>query len=163
LVLSKIKSRENATDNELREIAPLLNTIPKINPYSIPIRYFETFKLPGTENKKHIVVAISKATRKWITYAAAVIVGSVLITGVFYNYNHRNSDISKEMKKISDDELNSYVKEHSMTISYDSVVSTDDFNVQDGLKMISDDELQQYLNDKAETVSSATTSLKTTN
>lgn len=144
-VLSQIKNEPNEVADELNEIAPFLNTISKQNPYSVPENYFENCSVKKEKPAK--IILFSKS-RKWITYAAAAIMAGVLVTGVFVNQSVRSSstDITNEVKKLSDEELNAYAKEQSIGFS-ESVVINEDVNVPESLKILSDDELQKYLDD----------------
>ena len=151
-VISRIETKGNEIFAELENIAPSLNDISKKNVYSIPSDYFET--LTVTENKKSSAKVISFSnTRKWVSYAAAVIIAGVLVSGgFFYNYHNSPSYIIKEIKKVSDEELNNYVKDHVVAFSDEAVEMRGDAkHVQESLKLSSDDELQQYLNENTET------------
>jgi len=151
-VISSIETKENEIFAELENIAPSLNDISKKNVYSIPSKYFEN--LVVTENNKRTAKVISFSnTRKWVSYAAAVIIAGVLVSGgFFYNYHNSPSYIIKEIKKVSDEELNNYVTDHVVALSDEGVEMRGDAkHVQESLKLTSDEELQQYLNENTET------------
>ena len=151
-VISRIEIKENEVFAELENIAPSLNSINKKDVYSIPPNYFESFTV--TENRKRTAKLILFSNpRKWVSYAAAVIIAGVLVSGGFlYNYHNSPSYIIKEIKKVSDEELNTYVKDHVVTLSDEAVEMRGDAkHIQESLKLSSDDELQQYLNENTET------------
>jgi len=160
IVISKIGTKENETFAELEHIAPFLNSISKKNVYSIPYHYFENFTVTDTKKSTAKLISFSN-TRKWISYAAAAIIAGILVSGGFlYNYHDSPSYIIKEIKKVSDEELNSYVKDHVVSLGDDVMeMRGDATHVQESLKLSSDAELEQYLNENNETYSE--TPLKT--
>ncbi len=151
-ILKKIKLTENEVSEELQQIAPLLNTISKKNIYSIPTNYFEQIKIPITKTPAK-TISFSK-TRKWISYAAAAVMAGVLVTGAFFYVDHSSSyDVTNEIKKASDDELNSYADENSVSFNEDSLINENEqelLNIEDGLKSVSNEELENYLQENTE-------------
>jgi hypothetical protein len=145
-VLVKLKAETNEVAKELQEIAPFLNSIQKENPYSVPVNYFKNFAVKKDDAPAAKIVLFSKS-RKWITYAAAAVIAGVLITGVFVNQNIRSSssDITNEIKKLSDEELNQYAKDLSLNLVDSPSLLNEEVNVPEHLKIVSDEELQQYL------------------
>jgi len=147
-VFSKISIQENSVFSELQEVAPLLNTISKKNIYSIPSDYFENLKIIEKKEKTAKIISFSKA-RKWISYAAAASISGLLFTGGFlYEQQRNNLDVTKELNKVSDSELNAYVENGGTDISDDNnSIETDFYDIKQNLKSISEDDLQQYLKD----------------
>lgn len=154
-ILTKIKFQQGDYFNELEEVAPLLNTIGKQPVYSVPDSYFQNFIVQTIPSKKPTATIISfRNTRRWISYAAAAVMAGLLVTGAFmYTDRPTSFDISKEVNKLSDDELVSYINsDRSVVISPDSINLGSPTDVQSNLKLVSDEELKQYLQDNPETV-----------
>lgn len=154
-ILTKIKLQQSDYFNELEEVAPLLNTIGKQPVYTVPDGYFQNFNVQTVPSKKSTATIISfRNTRKWISYAAAAVMAGLLVTGAFmYTDRPASFDLSKEVNKLSDDELVSYINsDHSVVIAPDSINLGSPTDVQSNLKLVSDEELKQYLQDNPETV-----------
>ncbi|HEX3024398.1 MAG TPA: hypothetical protein VHP12_04235 [Chitinophagaceae bacterium] len=151
-ILSKINNEKNEFADELEKIAPLLNTISKKNIYAVPENYFENFSI--TKNKKQAAKIISFGfARKWISYAAAAIIGGVLITGGFLYQNKQSSfNVTEELNNISDSELNAYIENDSLALSTENSFFKEQElpDIKQSLSTVSDEELQQYLNDHSE-------------
>ncbi len=156
-ILTKIKFQQSECFSELEEVAPLLNTINKQAIYTVPIDYFQNLNVGIKTSKKPTATIISfRNTRKWISYAAAAVMAGMLVTGAYlYTDRPASFDLSKEVNKLSDDELNSYINsDHSVVITPDSINLGSSTDVQSNLKLVSDEELKQYLEDNQETVPS---------
>jgi hypothetical protein len=156
-ILNKIKFQQSESFSELEEIAPLLNTISKQPVYSVPDKYFQNFNVkivPAKKKKLTATIVSFHNTRKWISYAAAAVMAGLLVTGAFlYTDRPASFDLSKEVNKLSDDELNSYINyDHSVVITPDSINLGSSTDVQSNLKLVSDEELKQYLENNPETV-----------
>ncbi|MFY7841131.1 MAG: hypothetical protein ACOVP7_12690 [Lacibacter sp.] len=86
-ILLKVKAEANSTAiaDELQELSPVLAGISKRNVYEVPAGYFDTVTANiSTQLKPEVkVVAVSNA-RKWIRYAAAAVVLSMLAFGINY-------------------------------------------------------------------------------
>lgn len=172
-ILSKIKnSPANSVQQELKELSPLLSSIPKTNVYTVPENYFETLQIAAIkENVQPAakVILIGSKTRKWLNYAAAACIAAVLFGGGYlyfakekplvpgvsiYNPPLATVDVQKEISGLSDDEINNYLKDHNNTAVYTNVA--DDNNsenmdiLQSLLQNVSDEEIQQYLNQNPE-------------
>ena len=156
-ILAKITAANNECNEELKGVAPLLNTISKENIFTIPSGYFENFSVQINKKKQAKFVAL-RGFRKWVSYAAAAIIAGVLVTGGFLYSNHNSSSyVINEIKKVSDEELNSYVKDHVVALSDEAIdLRGDAAHVKESLKLSTDAELQQYLNENAETYSEVT-------
>ncbi len=150
-ILSQIKTAD--VYQELEATAPLLNTVSKQQVYTVPGDYFKNFGIRMTaELPKSAKIFSLSHTGKWISYAAAAIMAGVLMTGAFlYTDRPASFDLAKEVNKLSDEELVSYINsEHSVVFSPDSINLDPDLDVEGNLKLISDEELQQYLRDNQE-------------
>lgn len=159
-IMLRIKTQDggkNEVFEELEEVAPFLNTIPKTTPYSVPGNYFSTLVPTAEANAQPAARIVSfRKTRKFITYFAAAVMAGVLVTGAYlYTGNSRETfDFNKEVNNLSDDELESYLDTSFRTSSYTadtanlSEVELPD--MQENLQMISDEELQKYVTDNEE-------------
>ncbi|MDD2792438.1 MAG: hypothetical protein PHD73_04610 [Sediminibacterium sp.] len=111
-----MNNRKNINE-ELETIAPLLKDISRQPVQTVPEGYFEQFsvQLPKTAAP---VMSMSQV-RKWMGYAAAALVAGILVTAGFiftdsdvqrFNYEqYSRIDVTAEMNKLSDDELQSYL------------------------------------------------------
>lgn len=163
-ILSKIKAGEVYTEvkDELAELAPLLNTISKEQVYTVPAGYFEKVDLTAAMYApKEAKVVTLRIARKWMQFAAAAVMAGILVTGAFLftddNGNLNNTsipDISSEMKKVSEDDLVTYLdnSEHSVAAPAATSLATEAelADVKNNLQRVSDEELNQYLKENAE-------------
>jgi hypothetical protein len=148
-IISKIRLPQTECFEELKEIAPSLNLISKKNIYTVPEAYFNNLKLEAPFEKASTgKIVFLRKTRRLISYAAAALIAGVLVTGAFfYPGNNSSFDVSKEVNKLSDDELNNYLEtSHSISFFDDTMIMNQETpNIQEHLQLISDWELQQYL------------------
>lgn len=162
--------RHTEVSDELQEIAPFLQSIPKTNPYQtntvpvIDIQAMIAEKKVLTDTGKVIAMpAFRKST--WTRFAAAAVMIGVLVTAAFiYNGNRTNEsvntdqyaqmDVSNEISKLSEDELTNYLSsaEKLVIASADrESLQIDELpDVNDHLNDMSDDELKQYLQESTE-------------
>ncbi len=145
-ILSKIRIDENEFVDELKNVAPLLNTISKQNIYTVPKNYFETFEVNKIKQQPAKVISLSIA-RRWVTYAAAAIIAGVLITGGFlYENKTTGFDVSKALNNFSDEDLHSYVENNAVEFNVEGNVLDQEMpDINQSLKGLGDDDLQQYL------------------
>jgi hypothetical protein len=99
-ILSVIKNQavaSNRVEDELQEVAPLLNSISKQNVYAVPEQYFANFTVSTFAKATPRAKIISlKDASKWVTYVAASFIGVVLFTGVFFfNGKHKTFDYDR--------------------------------------------------------------------
>ena len=96
---SKVGSKINAVSfldhevhTELSVIAPLLNNINKQEIYTVPTGYFEqsNFTAVAQNIKKEAKIFTLLVARRWLQYAAAAIVGGILIMGAFLYTDNKN-------------------------------------------------------------------------
>jgi hypothetical protein len=161
--------RHVEVSDELQEVAPFLQSIPKTNPYQtntapvLDIQAMITEKAVTDTGKVIAMPAIRKSP--WIRFAAAAVMIGVLVTAAFiYNGNqtiesvntdqYAQMDVSNEISKLSEDELTNY-----LTSAEKLVIATADReslqidelpDVNDHLDYMSDDELNQYLQESTE-------------
>jgi hypothetical protein len=124
-ILQKIKASENAVYKELETIAPLLNTIEKKPQYYLPAAYFENLiiEIPSAEKQTAKIISIASKTRKWITYAVAACLFTILGMGSYLFIN--NHPAAKNTKT-----------------SYATFAK---INVEQGIARLSDDDIADYL------------------
>lgn len=109
-------SNNKNIEQELNEIAPLLNQISKIPVQQVPADYFKQFKAQVSTEQAVVKKIIWK---KWVAYAAvAVFAGLMIHTGWRFNQpknipfdydRYANVDVAKELNNISDKELQEYL------------------------------------------------------
>jgi hypothetical protein len=155
-MMNAVRASEDfqTTDEELESLSSLLSGLKKVNPYSVPQGYFENFQPPVVEESKTKVVSIT--SRKWFRLAAAaVVIGIVAILGVTILNNKRidpneNSHawVEKNMKKVSTDKIESFIKLAENEKNYETVASnakSDD--IKELIKDIPESEIQDFLKD----------------
>src|SRR5688572_3568325 len=64
---------------ELAALSPLLNTISKKLPYDVPQGYFESLRNGKSGKPARSSLVVSITSRKWFRYAAAAVVGGILV------------------------------------------------------------------------------------
>lgn len=155
--------------DELQEIAPFLQSIPKTNPYQtniapvLDIQAMITDKAATDTGKTIAMPAIRKSP--WMRFAVAAVMIGVLVTAAFiYNGNqaiesvntdqYAQMDVSNEISKLSEDELTSYLSSAEKlviaTADRESLQIDELPDVNDHLGDMSDDELKQYLQESTE-------------
>lgn len=169
-ILNKIKNNSvNEVQKELEDLSPLLGSISRTNVYSVPDNYFSELK-PSVEKSEEQeeesakVISIATHTRKWINYAAAACIGTVLFGGGYLFFNKKtnqpqnlsnnyaaafsNMDIQKEISALSDDVITKYLNDNNNMAVYTNFNDSDELpnmDVQTLLQNVSDEEIQQYL------------------
>lgn len=164
-ILAAIRRQDVA--EELEELAPVLNLVSKQMPYSkiaLPEFNMGAVMEQTAMNEIPVIQMPVRKARKWMQYAAAAVVtGVVLATAFLYNgkttdeasnINYAHVDVSHEISKLSEDELNTY-----LATSEKLVINTGDRDVygvetlpevDEHIEMSSDDELKQYLDESTE-------------
>jgi hypothetical protein len=158
-ILLRVKEmdlEETSLHDENEWVAPILNTLSKGMPYSVPSNYFEhfTFQIPVEKAK----VIPMKKMRNWMTYAAAAVFVGIMVTGSFLFSDKQqakdfekfqNMDVAAALDQVSDSELNSYIDENHAN-SVDEVTEIDRVNldnVDDKIQFMSTENLSDYLNE----------------
>lgn len=171
-ILKKIKSLSvNPVQQELEELSPLLGKIAKTNVYSVPENYFNKLepinKMQGDSLPAAKVISIGNRARKWVNYAAAACIATVLFGGGYLYFSGNKPpatqgsssippiakmDVQKEISSLSDDDINNYLKDNNNTAVYTNTNDADPQNldVETLLQNVSDEEIQQYLNQHPE-------------
>ncbi len=167
-----VSIRKQDVTQELEELAPVLNLVSKQMPYSraaLPELNMEALMEQTAMSEIPVIQMPVRKTRKWIQYAAAAVVtGVVLATAFLYNskttdevnsINYAHVDVSQEMSKLSEEELNTY-----LAATEKLVINTGDRDVygvealpevDEHIEMSSDDELKQYLDESTESLAEA--------
>jgi hypothetical protein len=153
---SKNTEELNGLVNE--EVLPEILHGTKEMPYRVPSGYFENFPeviLKKVNPGQAKVISIS-SSRKWMRYAAAaVIIGVVAITSIFYFNKGESVDpasqpnewVAKKLKNVPDKELDEFI---NTTVSTTAIAKTDNGNkteVRKLLKDIPDSELDKFLDE----------------
>jgi len=171
-ILQKIK-KENAipvlteVQKELEETEPLLNSIPKVNVYSVPQGYFDTFSVDLPSIKQPASVVPLRHPAVWIKYAAAAVIAGIIATGAWLFINGNNgasqslytftTNYKQQLANVPDSEISEYLDNPSPDA--DILSASQDINVTDTksflrelLNNVSDKELQNYIkeNDKGD-------------
>lgn len=161
-------------EQELEELAPSLNLVSKQMPYAktaLPELNMEAMMERAAMDKIPVIQMPVRKVRKWMPYAAAAVVtGVILATAFLYNgttadeansMNYAQVDVSQEMSKLSEEELNTY-----LAATEKLVINTGDRDVygvealpevDEHIEMSSDDELKQYLDESTESLAEAKT------
>jgi hypothetical protein len=158
-ILGNIKAGNNNVQQELEELSPLLNTIPKVNVYTVPAEYFESLNpAPVRETQPAKIVSIKSKPRRWIAYAAAACIAALMFGGGYYymqdkNFNDNNTSagqnqvaevkVQQAISQLSDAEIDSYLKNDDDV--YIPQNDTQDINIKFLLENMSDEEINNYL------------------
>lgn len=161
--------RHAEVTDELQEVAPFLQSIPKTNPYQIniaPVLDIQAMIAEKAVTDTGKVIAMPTTGKStWIRFAAAAVMIGVLVTATFiYNSNqtiesvdtdqYARMDVSNEISKLTEDELTSYLSSAEKlviaTADRESLQIDELPDVNDHLGDMSDDELKQYLQESTE-------------
>ena len=167
--------RHLEVDDELHEVAPFLQSIPKTNPYQtkasplVDVQAIMNHQAEGDSGKVVTMPAVRK--NLWMRYvAAAVMIGVLVIAAFIYNSNqtltsintdsYARMDVSNEISKISEEELTNYLSSAEKlviaTADRESLQIDELPDVNDHLDYMSDDELNQYLEESTESTTTET-------
>jgi hypothetical protein len=154
-MLLKIKAENQWANNdlqdELQDIAPLLNSLDRKPIYSLPEGYFDSVTVPITNIQPAKVVSFSK-WRRMVNYAvAAVFTGVLAIGAIKFMAPSAVKNFHDEVSKTSDEELKEIVKNHSVAPYSLINTSSDDQEGTSIFEGTSEDELSQYLKERPET------------
>jgi hypothetical protein len=163
-VLQKIfndKPKVNQIEQELNEIAPLLNKISKQPVYKIPENFFQTFQVkPSGITKEKAKVVSFNFGRNIMRYAAAAIITTIIAISAYLfidkssgKYSSSSANISSQVKNLSNQEIIDYLNTHSNSsnvtkVYYDGANQDPELNKR--LKQMSDEEIKQYLDENSE-------------
>jgi len=132
-----------SAQEELETISPLLSSISKQNPYSVPDEYFDSIN-----EKKPAVKIVSITSRKWFRYAAAAVVTGIVATVALFFITGKNvkpvgeekawAKIEKKVEKLSDEEIKDFVEFNDAGLNTSETA---------GLQPVMKDELKELLKD----------------
>lgn len=167
-IIDKIKAANNNNNiqQELDELAPLLSKLPKTNIYTVPAGYFENL-IPQTvpEVRPAKVISFSNKARKWFTYAAVACIAALMLGGGYFYLNgnktstgktaidisqYKDIKVDQAISQLSDDEINSYLKEDNSDISIPSQDDSQDVNIKTLIDNMSDEEINNYLRENSD-------------
>jgi hypothetical protein len=166
------ESNDNETaKEELATLSPLLSGLKKEMPFAVPQGYFEslTENISREENKPAVKV-ISITSRKWFRYAAAAVVtGIIAMVGFLIVKDKQNEEgqsivkfekkLNKEIKQMSDEELNDFIQFTDAGLTGEEKVSTKTTDeVKELLKDVPDTELKEFLEETSDVESDSGTS-----
>jgi len=114
-ILSQVK--EVSVAEELEAVSPLLASLPKTNPFSLPENYFENIQTAITEPTPVIPISTTRK-RPWLRWAAAASILVILgVSALFFigkeHYHHDYSDIENQLTAISDEDIIAYLQNHA--------------------------------------------------
>jgi hypothetical protein len=162
-ILKKIREEEeeNEVFNELKDIAPLLNSVSKNAVYSAPTNYFQEkqWKKSLSTDPGSKIVSITSPKKIFRFLAAAVIIG-LLAVGLFIfigkdNTNTRSYQVkaSAAVNKLSEQEIVEFLK---TTSPADNIVSNKNIqrpkhnDIRSAVSRMSDEEIQEFLQENGE-------------
>ncbi len=162
ILLSKIHGME--VQQELEELAPILNTIDKQPVHFVPQGYFENLQ-PATEETATAETKVISIKRKtnWLKYAVAACFTGALAFTTFSIINKKTViepvvaiNINEAFSKLSDTTLENYFNKEATNIEPNTIAyqEVEDDDIKDFLKEFSDEDLQQYLKNEGEDVAS---------
>jgi len=173
-ILNKIHHTEiQSVSDELKEIAPLLNTISKKPVYSVPQGYFESLEItiPLKLDKPSAKVFNFGNTKKIFQYAVAACVAGMLMVGA-YMYTNSNGaseamvishdsalkmNVTEELAETNEQEITAYLNEApGVGYAVTTTPASEEIDVEEYLETASDEEIKEYLNQYPETGISTT-------
>lgn len=158
IMLKKVKSME--VNQELEEVAPLLNTISRDMPFSVPAGYFESLQ-PGIEAPEETpVVPMHAKRRPWMWAAAAIAIGIISLVALQYRNGPNNQpgmaektitdsaaiELAAQLKGIEDSSISSEITDGNVINDISAaILYLDTDNFETALRNLSDDEIRTQL------------------
>lgn len=155
------KVRGNEVKEELEAISPLLNTLSKTMPYSLPKGYFEQWKpMLSAETKPQPAKVISlKSGLNWKHWAAAAAVVLTLGLGWQFFANQPESatstasvnpaEVDTLLTVIDENSLTGYLENEQTNAEFTSLLTMAEQDIETGVKQLSNEELNWYLENQA--------------
>ena len=164
-ILHKLKTQTRSqVEQELEEIAPFLNTINKNHVYTVPAGYFGQLKIERSATKPAKIVSLFPGISKMVKYAAAAVIGGVMITGSFLLFDNAPSTPATTkleataykadaIKTLSNSEIIDYLNSNpsSLEATSSSGFDVDDNSLKSFLNEMSAEEIEQYLKENPDT------------
>lgn len=150
--ITKLITNKNSSiseiENELNEVAPLLNTISKKYVYNVPENYFKTLEINNSSSNNKIKSKHSKIKR-WMLYAVAAAFTSIaVVSAVHFIKTSKAINLHNELAKTSDDDLNDYLDNNKMA-THTSINEDDD--IADLFQEVETDDIIFYLHNQTKT------------
>lgn len=150
-MLHVAKTSTIQSDDEIREISPLLSGLKNKSTYSVPDRYFELqVSSPATSK------VVKMNTRKIFRYAAAAVVTSLILLAGFFFLNNSKVDpsqnsyawVEKSVKKVSTDNLNEFIE----LVNVDKPIDSSSLSIVASqikvlIRDVPESEIESFLND----------------
>jgi len=168
-ILNKVKQQEQSVEEELNELAPILNTISKKPVYSVPEGYFETLEIAiplGIANPPAKVFNITRSKRMF-QYAVAACTAGILIIGAYFFVNKSSTqtgeiattipydsamkmDVNKELATIDDQVIDQYLSETPITGYIINTIAPEELDAEQLINTTSEDDINDYLKENAD-------------
>ncbi|MES2777638.1 MAG: hypothetical protein V4722_25900 [Bacteroidota bacterium] len=158
IVLNRIHGME--VQEELEELAPVLNTINKQPVNFVPKGYFESLDTTApVANEEAKVVSIKKKSN-WVKYAvAACIMGVIAFTAISIIGKNGGGgvdeiSITEALAKVDDATIENYLTTDETLAEVNSIAyeAVKDGEIKEFLQEFSDEELKEYLKNEGEDV-----------
>jgi len=142
--------------DELEAISPVIAGLKNKSTYTAPEGYFDHLSetiLSKIKTQSPAKVISLKKNRSWMRYAVAAAVTGIIFTVGVLTFNNNASSVDEAtagLSKISDQEMNNYLDNHTNALeaASDNSTATADFNendVTDLLGSVPDNELEDYV------------------
>lgn len=158
-VLNKVRSNE--VRNELEEISPFLNSLPKSMPFSLPKGYFETLQpsVPIEKATPAKVISLGGAS-KWKQWAAAAAILFTLGIGWQFLFNKpvetmtassnvTTASVDTLLTGVDANSLTDFLEEEQANSEFASLLMVAEQDVETGVTQLTDEELKWYLENQA--------------
>jgi hypothetical protein len=152
------RSVEMPVFEEMETISPLLNTISKKAVFTTPDGYFSStnFTVPVVE--KPAVVSMAGRPRGFMRYAVAAVIATILGIGIFLitgketNTSVAASEVSKQVKTLSEEEIVAFLKKSAPNenISFASPNGGKEKEIKKLVSQMSDEEIESFLQETGE-------------
>jgi hypothetical protein len=150
-MLGRVRKME--VEKELKEVAPLLNSISKSMPHYLPEGYFSRdIPIPAIEKPAKVVPMFGSTVRSWAVAASVI---AVLSLGwIFMNRQNASTDqyttftteeINTMLGKMDETRLDKLVEESAVETEFTELLLLAGQDVENSLQDLSTDELKFYL------------------
>ncbi|HEX8461775.1 MAG TPA: hypothetical protein VF623_10105 [Segetibacter sp.] len=155
-ILQKVSEKniaDNAVFEEMETISPLLNTINKKNVFSLPEDYFNNLLVKAAEAKPAKVISITRGRNKFVGYAVAAVIATILAIGIFLitgkgsNSSMAKTENNSQVKTLSDEEIVNFLKTNAPNedISATSASVGKETEIKKSVSQMSDEEIKAFL------------------
>lgn len=155
------KVRGNEVREELEAVSPLLNSLPKTMPHTVPQGYFEQWqpKIPGQNEQRPAKIIALGSAKRWKQWAAAA---AILFTmGISWQLWVNKGDdstytaatspavVDTLITGIDAGSLTDYLEDSQANSAFASLLLIAQQDVETGVAQLSDEELKWYLENQA--------------